>query len=117
MRLPLFPCVVVVGHAKIPGLHSIRVWRSRRSRPREAVLRPSGRQAHRDVESGWTKRVLARRGVRERAVEGGAVRARPRCLTQRTRAVGRLGKRAFEGGTAPGERWAGTRGDGWKTRR
>jgi hypothetical protein len=36
---------------------------SRRSRLKEALLRPSGRQTHRDVESRWRVLGKKRRGV------------------------------------------------------
>ena len=47
---------------------------SRRSRLREALLRPSGRHTHRDAESGWSVLGWTRRGVgtSERAVQWGA---------------------------------------------
>ena len=43
---------------------------SRGSRPKEALLRLSGRQTHRDLESGWSLLGSARRrvGTNERAV-------------------------------------------------
>lgn len=73
---------------------------SRRSRPKEALLRPSCRQTHRDVQSGWRLRGKTRRGesASERAVRCSAGKTNMSYTEDEQAGGGGNGRRAGERG-------------------